>query len=305
MTTIETAKKPLSSIDNNIIKVFHLISYHRENPIIMGTNKYKNLRYPSDFDLYEVIHEGNNKEEFIEESINIFKQIIHNIKADDNLYFIDFKTELRNGNKLRWKPHNIMNGYIKKKILLHDVLADTLNQLIKIDIIYYHNGLFTEFSNIFYITLAHHKKDVETTISSISDDARELIKKGKYYKTLKRLYSIAQIKQDKKLIKILFEVFNSDLGKLGQIISYLDSIVLVISRYDNAETINRIYESINLLKSMMIFPEIEINNTIFEKFNIILEQKSSKNIMLYCEKLIKSLNKILQPKAKAIYNKLQ
>ena len=62
-----TVKKPITAIDNNIIDVFHLISYHRDNPIIMGTNKLKNMRYPSDFDLFEEIHEGKNNEDLNKE----------------------------------------------------------------------------------------------------------------------------------------------------------------------------------------------------------------------------------------------
>ena len=306
MTTLESTKKPLSAIDNNIVNVFHLISFHRDKPIILGSNQYKNLRYPADYDLFEVIHEGQNKEKFITECIKIFQQIIHNIMDERDLYFIDFKTEDRLHNKIRWKPKNILflNGHIKSKISLHDVIADATNHLIKIDVIYYHNGLFIEFSNIFCITSGDKKKDIIDELQSIADDVTELVSEGNYFKALKRLYSIAQIKKNKECIKILFDIFNTDLGKLSQIISYINSIVLVLERYSDKETLERAHDSINHLKSMMVLPELNLKNTIFDKFEDISKQTTADNIIISSGHVIKSLNKILQTKAKVIYEKV-
>ena len=302
---MESVKKPMSAIDTNIINVFHLISFHRDNPVIMGSNQYKNLRYPADYDLFEVIHEGNNKEKFITECINIFQQIMHNITIEKDLYFIDFKTEDRLHNKIRWSPKNIMNGHIKKHISLHDVIADAVNHLIKIDVVYYHNGLFIEFSNIFYITSDDKKKCKADELASISGDIKILINKGNYFKALKRLYSIAQIKQDKECIRVLFNILNSDLGKLGQIISYLNSIILVLERYADKVTITRAHDSVNHLKSIMTLPEIQFKNTIFNKFEDVLKQTSANNIIIFVNRLIKSLNKVLQNKAKELYDNIK
>ena len=301
-----TVKKPITAIDNNIIDVFHLISYHRDNPIIMGTNKLKNMRYPSDFDLFEEIHEGKNKEDFIKECIHVFQQIITNIEAEDNLYFIEFKTEDKNYNKIRWKPKHIMNGHMKNKIMLHDVIADAINQLIKIDIVYYHNGLFTEFSNIFNITKNNSHKQIneDELINSITDDMDALVKEGNYFKALKRAFSLSQINKDKEKIEYIYKVLNSDIGRLGQIKSYLGSIVLVLERYKDKETIDRVYNSIELLKSMMILPEIPFNNAIFMKFDKITKQKSVAFIIMNVEKLINSINNILQEKAKPYFEKI-
>ena len=299
-----TVKKPITAVDTNIIDVFHLISYHRDNPIIMGSNKYKNMRYPSDFDLFEVIHEGKNKEKFISECINIFQQITKNVEAEDNLYFIEFKTEDKNTNKIRWKAKHIMNGHMKNKIALHDVIADAINQLIKIDVVYYHNGLFTEFSNIFNITKNSNYIDTDEILENITADMIELSKKGNYFKALKRAFSIAQITKNDKKLDFIFDVLNSDIGKLGQIKSFLGSIVLVLERYTDKETINRVYNSIELLKSMMVLPEIPFNDTIYAKFDIIIKQKSVSFIIMRIEKLITTLDRILQEKAKPFFEKL-
>lgn len=299
-----TVKKPITAIDNNIIDVFHLISYHRDNPIIMGSNKYKNMRYPSDFDLFEIIHEGKNKEEFIKECIHVFQQIIKNIEAEDDLYFIEFKTEDKNNNKIRWKPKHIKNGHMKNKIVLYDVIADAINQLIKIDIVYYHNGLFTEFSNIFNITKNGHDLDKDELLNSITTDMETLAKEGNYFKALKRAFSIAQIQNDKEKLEYIYNVLNSDIGKLGQIKSYLASIVLVLERYKDKETINRVYNSVELLKSMMILPQIPFNDAIFTKFDKITKQKSAAFIIMSTEKLINSINNILQEKAKPYFEKI-
>ena len=99
-------------------------------------------------------------------------------------------------------------------------------------------------------------------------------------------------------------MLNSDIGKLGQIKSYLASIVLVLERYKDKETINRVYNSVELLKSMMILPQIPFNDAIFTKFDKITKQKSAAFIIMSTEKLINSINNILQEKAKPYFEKI-
>lgn len=96
--------KPIESINKDIKNIFKLISYKQDNPIIMGSNRYSDVKYPSDFDLFEVIYTHQNKNTFIKFVHKMFKKIFdtvgapkrHKVRSGDNtqkenIYFIDFK----------------------------------------------------------------------------------------------------------------------------------------------------------------------------------------------------------------------
>ena len=55
---------------------------------------------------------------------------------------------------------------------------------------------------------------------------------------------------------------------------------------------------------MMILPDISFNNAIYSKFDRITKQKSVAFIVMNTEKLITSLDNILQKKAKPYFEKL-
>ena len=133
---MESIKKPLIAFDDNIGEVIKLISFHSNNPIIMGSARYLYYNYPSDIDLWSLIHESKNREDFRKEAVSVFQDMIKQLSELNNIYIMDFKIELKNGNKLRWTPEQIMAGKLGK-IELADVVLD--NGMIKLDIIFYHN----------------------------------------------------------------------------------------------------------------------------------------------------------------------
>ena len=298
---MESVKKPLIAFDDNIGEVIKLISFHSNAPIIMGSARYLYYNYPSDIDLWSLIHESKNKEEFRKETVRIFQDMMKELLALNNIYIIDFKIELENGNKLRWKAEEIINGKLGK-INLSDVVLD--NNMIKLDIIFYHNSLFTEFSNIFQIMGANYvpKTSVEI-VDMIKGDIKDLLAEGNYFKSLKRIYSIAQIEKDAELIKLIFPFINGPCGKLGQIRSYLESIILLLSKYRDEDLVQKIYSSVALLKSMSIFKkeDLELPPKIFERFEDIINAKGIPAITLRISKLISSINKVLQSEAKKFF----
>ena len=301
---MESIKKPLIAFDDNIGEVIRLISFHRNNPIIMGSARYLYYNYPSDIDLWSLIHESKNREEFRSEAVRIFQSMIKELSELNNIYILDFKIELKNGNKLRWSPEEILDGKLGK-IKLADVVLD--NGMIKIDIIFYHNSLFTEFSNIFTIMDKNYvPKTSAEIVDMIKGDIRDLIKNGNYFKSLKRIYSIAQIEHSEPLIKKIFPFINGPCGKLGQIRSYLESITLLFTKYRDEDLIQKVYSSVALLKSMCVFKkeDLTLPPKIFEKFEAIIASKGIPAITLRTNKLIDEINKVLQKEAKAFYLKL-
>ena len=302
---MESIKKPLIAFDDNIGEVIKLISYHSNNPIIMGSARYLYYNYPSDIDLWSLIHESKNREDFRKEAVSVFQDMIKQLSELNNIYIMDFKIELKNGNKLRWTPEQIMAGKLGK-IKLADVVLD--NGMIKLDIIFYHNSLFTEFSNIFTIMDADYvPKTSEEIVTMIKGDIKDLLQSGNYFKAIKRLYSIAQINKNTKMIKKIFPFINGPCGKLGQIRSYLESIILLFTKYRDDDLVQKVYSSVALLKSMCIFKkeELDLSPKIFEKFEAVIASKGIPAITLRINKLITEINKVLQSEAKKFFDKLK
>ena len=77
--------------DDNIQNIFHLISFKKHNPIVLGSARLANLLYPNDYDLFEIVRINKNKKHIIEDIHRMFYIICMNIKKNKNLYFIEFK----------------------------------------------------------------------------------------------------------------------------------------------------------------------------------------------------------------------
>lgn len=140
------------------------------------------------------------------------------------------KKEIR-PNVLRWKPEDIIKGYIdhrNKRFKINDVIRDGL---FKIDIIaLLDDNKFQEISIIYDI----RKKDIRESkfkinpLQAFKNDINYYKSKGNYFKVLKRLFSYySKINREDDLNK-LFNILNSDLGIMNQIINDIDSLLFLL-----------------------------------------------------------------------------
>lgn len=158
---------------------------------------------------------------------------------------------------LRWKPEDILNGYLKYRdynISLEDALRS--DGLFKIDFIVEMNDTFIEVSNIYDLRINGKRvsryplREDKTLLSDVITFAEE----GKFYKALKRLFTYYHYtyrtknnpEESKKMILKIFEILDSDIGKLSQINSTVGALISLLK---NAKYINnnRIKAVINKL----------------------------------------------------------
>ena len=109
------------------------------------------------------------------------------------------------------------------------------------------------------------------------------------------------------MIKKIFPFINGPCGKLGQIRSYLESIILLFTKYRDDDLVQKVYSSVALLKSMCIFKkeDLDLSPKIFEKFEAVIASKGIPAITLRINKLITDINKVLQSEAKKFFEKLK
>jgi hypothetical protein len=105
----------------------------------------------------------------------------------------------------------------------------------KLDVIGFVAGSrFTDFSVIyeFQNNGVVLNPDVMDISSSLKRDIAARKKEGNYFKSLKRKFALAKIEDNRKEIKRLSEIFNSDLGLLYQITSDIGTLVELLTYPD-------------------------------------------------------------------------
>ena len=239
----------------NIKKPKNILILHQYNELL-GTAKDEDLDIINDYDLQEYANFKDNK--YIYNLIHDkFKEIIKDIKNNDDMYLIDFKLgRLPSTEQIRWSYNDVMKGY---KIIDDEKInfVDALHQksIIKIDIIYIDdNRALWEISNNYYISIGDFKTYNDFDINDIKKNLLIDFKQLYYndnnkYKSLKRLYSYYKLDHNKKKMNILQNIFNSQLGYDNKLMSDLKTLLLLIDNKFRRIERNIIYNTLIILKN--------------------------------------------------------
>ena len=177
---------------------------------------------------------------------------ILNEKLND-LYFIELKIQYKNGTK-------------KKLYNVKDLKASLFRKVdfVKIDYITHYNNIFKELTIIYMFDYVRPSKD--DRIIQITEDYKDLIHDGNYYKALKRLFSIYKLKRNYKKLVELTKFFN-ETGEKYEIVSNLKTILLLLQYYDDNMTNKKVMINLkdigvkyNDLHETIIEYESELNN---------------------------------------------
>jgi hypothetical protein len=175
-----------------------------------------------------------DKDEY-NESLKLLKPNL----SEFNIYVL--KHEIRY-EVMRWKAQDILNGYVNYrgyKINFYDyLLGDTLT---KIDIIAWVNGIrYNEITMVYVFT--KNNKPINTKFGNIILDLISqipyLLFEGKYMKICKRINSIERASKtpNNYILDILNKLFNSNLGRLNQILSDITALEFLI---ENIKTLSK------------------------------------------------------------------
>lgn len=176
-----TTKKPSKLVPSFINDLIKSLKIQNNKIELLGTASLQSQNYYSDFDLYSDISK-------IKDLSTVYKNLnrIFNLK-DNNVYFKEFKVQLKNGEKEKYFSLPIS---INKNIKRDDV------DYFKIDYVVFLDSQFTDVSLIY--NLNPLKKSKEEIIELIKSDQKEFYDMGKYFKSLKRYFSILNL-QGKKI----------------------------------------------------------------------------------------------------------
>lgn len=228
-----------SEVPEMIKEYIRLMSIPGTEIIRVGSNALKIQPYFSDIDTMDIVKFNKSTDEVINIFIKGLKTILQNLKNYNNAFFSDFKA-----GGLHWTVQQIIEDNNNGLSLSY---ACKIKDVVKLDIIAPYDGRYVEMST-FYI-LKGNQGYINVTDdyfssfeNSLKKDIVEYIS-TKPFKAIKRVWSLARIKNDMGRMDKLKNLINSNVALLGQINADLETIKLLIehgSRYDNQFVLNEL-----------------------------------------------------------------
>ena len=305
-----TKEKDHSQYNNNISKLFHLLTYKKADPIVMGSNAMK-FYYGSDYDLFSIVQTHESLAALKKNVYMEFKKMMQNILMKKDVYFIELLAGVdADGKSLKWRPKELIKGFQKKDGKIYKFM-DILNEesIIKIEIVGYVPGVgFIPVSNAYEFQTSdgqgiNHEKITVDTVASLKKDIQKFHEKKNLMKILKRLFIISLTEKNKTLSEKLINIFNGDIGRLYKVKSDLEGIGEVILEYHDKPTMDKAYHEIQKLKEYIGVQIIYLfKKDFYKKFDRISLTKNYKTmgklINVLCEEILKIVNKLLKQQIK-------
>jgi hypothetical protein len=221
-------------------KLIKLLTFKNNKLELKGSASLTSQRYFSDYDLFCVVHKPN-KDEFL----SFIKGVLKKVEEAEDLWFMELKFQTKGNKKIRFYPHQTVKEAEVEKVW------DKLD-FCKLDLITRINNRFTEVSVIYSFTPEPPTKG--EYLKSLQDDIAELRKEKKWYKILKRQFSISKADGDKKNLLRLSKIFNGEMGKEYQLISNLEALKKVLDYYQEPTLIRKVVVN---LKDLHLPEEVE------------------------------------------------
>lgn len=283
-------KKQMIDFSDKIQKVFNLLTISRKFRVV-GSAALKNIRYVNDYDLNELYQQNFDTKQALDLIYRMFKEKFQVCEKDPACFITDLKCGIdSDGEPLRWDKKDIKKGFK----VLKDGRKMTFQECIltkstfKLDLVKIVDGVFTEFSDNYYIKLGEetnffpHDLSKDHLLTSLKHSYEEYFYTYQnLYKGLKRAFSYYLMDGEGKnahLLKKLMKLFNSPVGKLYNVKGQLGTILLVMENKNKFRVpkIKDVKHNIQLIwKSLEYLPVPDIRKKLMNamKVNSLLKMK--------------------------------
>ena len=238
-----------NDFNNKTRKVFNLLSINGKYNVIGSANN-SDILYNSDVDL-ETHTDGK-----IDNIYQKFKQIFRESKENETVFITDFKCGTYNNEPLRWAYNDMVNGYKllnDHKITFVDALQ--MKEMVKLDMIVLVDNAFIELSDNYYFKVDGKPLYKPITMKQIQfdleKDSKVCFDEGRYFKYLKRMYSLAVMKNNKKIIILLNSYFNSIVGLCYKCSSDLEILELLLDCKFRKVKIDDVHNNLQAIKQKL------------------------------------------------------
>jgi hypothetical protein len=246
--------------------LFNKLQLGTNRSIMIGSAGLASQSNTGDIDLMSYIL-GRKDNKFINKEI---KDIINIIQRDDDIYFMEFKIQYDNGDKIKFTADEI------DKIEIPTKNFDKILYL-KMDLIYYINSVFKE------VSINYWFKEEKETVKNLTEDIKELADEGRYYKIIKRLFAIAKQKDDTVKGLIFSKFLNKASGMEYVYLNNLKAIKELLMVYDDGLTKDKV--RINL-KNIDVSPNLDEIDKLIERYQTKVDNDALKFLKVYDNKYI-------------------
>lgn len=135
---------------------------------------------------------------------------------------------------MRWKPQDVLRGYLTLRDGSTFPLQKGIDQndkVFKLDTIVFSEGRYRELSLIYM-----RQYEEFDFVKELKQEVVDYRLMGRYFKAMKRLFTIARWEKNEMMIKRLFPIMNGDLGVLYSLISDIDTLLYLL---DNKKDISK------------------------------------------------------------------
>lgn len=198
-------KKSVDDLPKVLKEAMSSLRYFNIPIMLVGSASIKTITHFGDYDLLSDLSKVNIG---ARASYDEFIRILH--KTNTSLLLTEIKIELKNGAKLRHIPS--VEEYAK----LYDKI-----EFIKFDYILYDDPILYDLSSIYSFDSEYLSKN--TSIVRLRKELMQLIHEEKWYKVLKRIYSISRLEENLTNLDKLTTFFN-DNGRAYRTMSNLEAI---------------------------------------------------------------------------------
>jgi hypothetical protein len=221
-------------LESDLNKAFHFLELKASHNYLIGSNNIRNMLYANDYDLNANLKTGDSitvLHKLYEEFLHIFTTAYN----DPKYYILDFKCGIYNNEPIRWLYDDMKIGFIvmdNHRFTFEEcLLMDEPEAVVKLDMCYIHNNIFTDINCLYNLHIIQSKKSKESaqeTVTKLKEDIQSLYEEGNLFKVIKRYFSLLVIEH--KLNDKIMELINSDFGMFYKFISFLDMVVIMLEQ---------------------------------------------------------------------------
>ena len=208
-----------------------ILKWNRNKLQLLGTGGNASQLYPSDIDLFCKIEDKKTTADY---AYNKVIEMLTKAAERPDMFLIEGKIQQKDGDKHKWKTLDELQSDTGK-MMFDKYFTDDIDY-VKYDFVLFLGGTFIELSAIYVFN--KDPLDYDKLKLSLSNDLIDLVKEGKFYKSLKRLFAILKLDDNvvprQQLIKIS-ELFNGDIGALYKKNSVLKAVELYLESYNDEE----------------------------------------------------------------------
>ena len=271
-----------------------------------------------DYNQESIILTINNWFNFELIDLQILEELLSYVKQDNylkpDIYKYQILEELiRNLYTLRWKPQDILNGFLKlrgnEKLDIQDTID--MKSPIKIDVWALVDSKFIECTNFYILKgMDNNGKCIfynvpENYFNTVLESLRQQVEKFGYnnqknlfykpYKMVKRMFSLSRLECNNNIYDTLLLIINGEVGQINQLSALIEVLILMMEKNVDVDynLINNEVDNFKLILGKI--NKIKFNeNCIYDTIDVFVHSNDMNLKIEILEKLKKCFDKIVK-----------